>query len=249
MYLLYLDESGTDGGNYFVLAGLCVFENASYSINRDFDRLQNEYFPDITVPIEFHAAKIRARKDPPWDRLSATQSHALLDSGYNIIVKNSVTLFGIAVERACLKPEDGDEYDFAFESIMRRFDGFLTRSSRETDGYQKGLVIVADSNFRQRIETLANKLLRSGTRWGELSNQVEVPLFTLARNSRLLQAADFCANAIKGRYEGGFARQFDKLVPKFDHEPGTKEIHGLFHYTQHYASCYCPACMSRHLFI
>jgi len=245
MHLLYLDESGTDANNHFVLAGLSVFEHDSYFTSRDLDLLQSKFFSDIDDPIEFHATKIRARNDPPWDRLTAIQSHELLDSGYRVIVRNKSVLFGIAIERASLRPEDGDEYSFAFESIVRRFDGFLARTYKKTGERQKGLVIVADSSYRQRIETLANELLRSGTRWGELFNQVEIPLFTRARNSRLLQAADFCANAVLGRYEGGFARQFDTLLPSFDRDATTGEILGLFHYTQQHGSCFCPACLSR----
>jgi len=245
MHLLYLDESGTDGGEYFVLAGLAVFEHDAYFTSRDFDILQSECFPQADTPIEFHATKIRARKEPPWSELSQEAAFEVLDRGYRAITANRSVLFGVAVERACLRSEDGDEYSYAFESIMRRFDGFLARTYHETGERQKGIVIIADSSYRQRIETLANELLRSGTRWGELFNQVEIPLFTRARNSRLLQAADFCANAVKGRYEAGYARQFDKLLPKFDQDKATGEMHGLFHYTRDHVSCYCPACSSR----
>jgi len=244
IHLLYLDESGTEGGTYFALAGLSVFEHDTYFFTSAFDRLQADAFPGVNEPIEFHATKIRARDEHPWDQLSRAESHELLDAAYHIIVKNRCVLFGVAVEKACLKPEDGDEYSFAFESIVRRFDNYLVRCYKEGDR-QKGLVIIANSSFRQRIETLANELLRSGTRWGELFNQVEIPLFTLARNSRLLQAADLCANAIKGRYEGGFTRQFDKLAPKFDSDPATHELLGLYHHCRSHTSCFCPACLTR----
>jgi hypothetical protein len=244
MHLLYLDESGTEGGDYFILAGLSVFEHHTYFFSNDYDHLQNDFFPSETDPIELHASQIRARSDPPWDRLTAVQSHEFLDRGYYSIAKNTCVLFGVAIDRASLKPEDGDEYSFAFESIVRRFDNYLVRLHKDGDR-QKGLVIIADSSFRQRIESLAGELLRSGTRWGQLFNQVEIPLFTLARNSRLLQAADFCANAIKGRYEGGFARQFDRIALKFDADPVTHELLGLYHHTQNRGSCFCPACLSR----
>jgi hypothetical protein len=245
MYLLYLDESGTDGGNSFVLAGPAVFEHDAFFLTRDFEKLQSETFPGVTLPIEFHATKIRARKEGPWDQLNGQESRDLLDGCYGAIARSRSTLFGVVIERSALRPEDGDEYSFAFESVLKRFDGFLARTYRETGERHKGLVIIADSAFRQRIEVLANELLRSGSRWGELFNQVEIPLFTLARNSRLLQAADLCANAVRGRYEGGFTRQFDKIVGKFDADPADLQIHGLFHYTRDHSSCYCPACLSR----
>lgn len=87
--------------------------------------------------------------------------------------------------------------------------------------------MVAESQFRERIETLAIKVRREGTRWGELYNLAEVPLFTPAANSRILQVADFCANAVHGRYEGGFTRHFDKIIGKFAADDGV--IHGLAH--------------------
>lgn len=245
MHLLYLDESGTDAGEYFVLAGISVFERDTYFFNRDFDELQETFLPGVDDPVEFHATKIRARKDPPWDALRAEEAYGLLDKGYDVIARNACVLFGVAVSREALRSQDTDEYAFAFESIVKRFDGYLARLYRQSHEHQKGLVIIAESNYRQRIEVLAKELLRSGTRWGDLSDLAEIPLFTMARNSRLLQAADFCANAIKGRYEGGFARQFDKLVRKFDCDPETGQLHGLFHYTRDYRACYCPACLTR----
>jgi hypothetical protein len=245
MHLLYLDESGTDGGNYFVLAGLSVFERDTYFFNRDFDALQESAFPNLDDPIELHAAEIRARSKPPWDRLTFDQASELLDRAYSIIVGGRCVLFGVAINRQALRPEDSDEYSFAFESIVRRFDGYLSRLYRENNDRQKGLVVVAESSFRQRIEVLAKELLRSGTRWGELFDIAEIPLFTMARNSRLLQAADFCANAVKGRYEHGYTRQFDRLMPKFDCDTVTGQLHGLYHYTPDHTSCFCPACLSR----
>ena len=245
MRLLYLDESGTHGGDHFVLAGLSVFEHDSYFLSSGYDQLQKEFFPNRDSPVELHAAKIRARDEPPWKTLTLDQSRSFLDRAYNVLVMNRCVLFAVAIERASLKPEDGDEYCFAFESLVRRFDSCLAREFSQTGNRQKGLVIIAESSFRQQVEGRANQLLRAGTRWGELFNQVEIPLFTLARHSRLLQAADLCANAVMGRYERGLARQFDKLLPKFDTDPETGELYGLFHYTRAHASCYCPACLTR----
>jgi len=245
MHLLYLDESGTDGGDYFVLAGVSVFERDTFFFNRDFNALQREHLPGHREPVELHATMIRARRQPPWNDLSVAEAHALLDAGYDVIARGRGVLFGVAIERAALREEDGDEYSYAFESIARRFDGYLTRLYRQDNDRQKGLIVVAESNFRRRIEVLAKELLREGTRWGVLSDLAEIPLFTLARNSRLLQVADFCANAVKGRYEGGFTRQFDKIVPRFDCDPGTGQLHGLFHYTRNHATCFCPACLTR----
>lgn len=245
MYLLYLDESGTHGGNHFILAGIAVFERQTYWLAKELDRIQQQWLPDITEPIEFHASKIRAAKEEPWKRLSDEQRRQLLDEVYRVIVESKSVLFGIAVERQWCKAKGEDEYQFAFESLIVRFDGYLKRLYKEANEPQRGLVVIAQSEFQRRLESLARKIRKEGTRWGEVYNLAEVPLFTLAGNSRLLQVADFCANAIYGRYEGGHARQFDRLVQKFD--VAESILRGLAHFSTNYQDCYCPACLSRRL--
>jgi len=245
MYFLYLDESGQHHGRHFVLAGIAVFERQTFWLAQQLDRIQEQIFPESTEPIEFHASQLRGSNKPPWNQLSNRKRRETLDAIYNVIAESDSTLFGIVVEREHLRPEDGDEYSFAFENIVKRFDRFLVRYYKNTGDPQRGLIIIAESEFRQRIEALARTIKRLGTRWGELYNQAEVPMFTPALNSRLLQIADFCANAIFGRYESGYTRHFDKLVPKFDRDPETEIIHGLFHYCHDHLNCYCPACLSR----
>ncbi len=244
MYLLYIDESGQPSSDYFVLAGVALYETDTYWLADALDRLQREFFPDFQEAIPFHASEIRSKHHAPWTQLSSEQQHQVLDALYKVIADSRSTLFGIAIERGCLKEGEGT-YQFAFESMVKRFDGFLIRRYKQLGEPQRGLVIVAESQLQQRIETLAMRIRREGTRWGQLYNLAEVPLFTLASNSRLLQIADACANAVFGRYERGITRQFDKIVPKFDAENGI--IHGLRHYCVDHQRCHCPACLSRRL--
>lgn len=241
MHLFYLDESGQHGGNHFVLAGVAIFERQTYWISESLDKIQREVFPNAPEAVPFHASAIRAGVEDPWNGLTKQQRYAIIDRVYDSIVQSKSVLFAIAVERSSLT--QGNEYEFAFESLLSRFDSFLGRLYTDTDERQKGLVILAESAFRNRLETVARQVRKVGTRWSELSDICEVPLFTPAYNSRLLQVADFCANAVWGRYERGQGLHFDKMVPKFDASEGT--IHGLFHYTKNWEKCYCPACMSR----
>jgi len=243
MYLCYLDESGQHGGKYFVLAGVSVFERQTYWLTTELDRIQERFLPDLKEPVEFHAASIRGGKEPPWNTLSEEQRHNLLDSVYGAIREGDLHLFGAAIEREWLRGED--EYDFAFEDLVSRFDRFLRWKYKEEGEAQRGLIIIAQSQYQQRVETLARRIRETGTRWGETRNLADIPLFTLAANSRLLQIADFCANAIWGRYESGFARQFDTISPKFFQANGI--LHGLFHFCREHHSCTCPACLSRRL--
>ena len=63
MNLLYLDESGDPRGwsdqRNFVLGGISVHESQIYTLSKEFDDLQEEFFPGIQLPIEIHATVIR----------------------------------------------------------------------------------------------------------------------------------------------------------------------------------------------
>lgn len=119
------------------------------------------------------------------------------------MAEGQIVLFASAIEREWLK-QGVNEYDFAFESLVNRFDRFLRWKYKEEGEAQRGLIIIAQSEYKRHIETLFTKIRQVGTRWGEAYNLAEIPLFTPASNSRLLQVADFCANAIYGRFEGGY---------------------------------------------
>lgn len=245
MHLLYFDEAGLHDSKYFVLAGAAVFERQTYWLAKELDAIQAESLPDVEELVEFHASEIRAGKKHPWSKLEPMACKNILDRVYEKISESKVTLFAIAIERAWFagREEAGSEYSFALESLLKRFDSYLARIYKESEEPQRGLVIMATSHLQRRLELIAMELREQGTRWGDLYNLSEIPLFTSSKNSRLLQVADFCANAVFGRYEAGFTRHFDKLVPKFDLADGV--MHGLGHMALDTAHCFCPACMSR----
>lgn len=243
MHLLYLDESGEPNAEYFVLAGISVFERQTFWLTQALDSIQAEFLPNEPEPVHLRATDIRSGARSPWAQLPQAERYRLLDRTYGLIAESRSTLFGVAVEHRWL--HEGDAYGFAFESIIKRFDDYLRRLYKQGDEPQRGLVIIAESQFRQRIETIARKIRHEGTKWGELYNIAEIPLFTPAPNSRLLQVADFCANAVWGRYERGLALQFDKIAGKFDAADGI--IHGLGHFLTRRDQCLCPACLTRRL--
>jgi hypothetical protein len=244
MYLLYIDESGQHGGHHFVLVGVALFERKTYWLSGSLDQLQLRSLPNINDTVEFHASVIRAGKDSPWNTLSDTQRHQILDEVYRNISQEQLVLFASVIEREWLK-EGTDEYGFAFESLVNRFDRFLRSKYKDEGEAQRGLIIIAESQYQDRIETLAAKIRQVGTRWGEAYNLCEVPLFTSPKNSRLLQIADFCANAVYGKFESGYSRQFDLIAPKFFQYDGV--THGLAHYSRVYEQCMCPGCLTRRL--
>ena len=244
MYLLYLDESGLHQGPYFVLAGLAVHETQTHLLSSAVDSLLEASLPLHARSQPFRATAIRAGAKAPWDQMERGLRYGLLDEAYEIIRNSGAILFGVAIEREWLPPGE-NEYLFALESVARRFDGCLQRIYRLESSQQRGIIIVAESHHRERIETLALRIQQQGTRWGELVNLAEVPLFTSASNSRMLQLADLCANAVHARYATGHARHFDRIAPRFDASEGT--IHGLWHASQDHKTCLCPGCLSRRI--
>ena len=248
MHILYLDESGTHGeATHFVLAGLAVFEREIHWFGQDLDDLQSEYFPS-RPPIHFHATKLRgANVDPPWDELAVDQRRALKERVYKIIRNRRATLFACAVDKDWAQNHNYDAYEHAFEQVVSRFDMFLGRTNRAAvaDGReeQRGLLVLAESSFRKALGVLAKRLQTDGTRWGTtLHNVTDVPFFASPTDTRLLQFADFCSNAVYGRYHSGFTLDFDQIAPKFDQADGV--VHGLAHLTTDYM-CACLACFSR----
>ena len=123
---------------------------------------------------------------------------------------------------------------------------YLSRKNRqmqlENRDEQRGLIVIAESNYEKTLALLGRRLREKGTRWGILHNVIDVPLFAPSRDTRLLQFADFCSNAIYGRYNSGLANDFDKIAYKFDQENNI--IHGLSHKTIN-QNCGCTACLCR----
>ena len=251
VYILYLDESGTAAeASYFVLAGLAVFEREIYWFSQELDNLQRQYFPKINEPILFHATKLRVREgekvEAPWDTLTSELRRELKDKIYEILRARRGILFGCAIEKKLAQIRGEDPYERAFEDLVSRFDRFMSRLNRQMivdkQEEQRGLIVLAESSYQKTISVLGRRLREQGTRWGILHNVSDVPLFAPSRDTRLLQYADFCANAIYGRYHSKLTGDFDRIASKFDQEDGV--IHGLSHHSTD-AYCACVACFSR----
>jgi hypothetical protein len=246
MYILYLDESGiSPDSSYFVLAGLAVFEREIYWYAKDVDDIQAKYLPDIHYPVEFHVSPLRQKdsdKVPePFNCLDVATRRQLVKDMYQIVRNRKGSLFGIAIEKAwCVREEP---YERAFEDLTSRFDLFLRRINIPAGANeQRGIIAVAESSYRRNLEVLGERFRGGSTRWGQLRTISDVPFFLPAKNTRLLQLADFCSNAIFGRYNSGLTSDFDVIAPRFDRDEA--RIHGLAHLTRDH-ECQCPACITR----
>ncbi|MGA3056108.1 MAG: DUF3800 domain-containing protein [Candidatus Korobacteraceae bacterium] len=247
MHILYLDESGVHAeANTFVLGGLAVFEREIYWMTEDVEAIQERYFPGLADPVEFHVAPLRApdEKIPaPFNTLTKEQRRSLINDVYQVIRRHKAVVFGIAIEKKRIKE---DPYERAFEELVSRFDLFLARKNALANAQgqeeHRGLIVVAESSYRQQLEILGRDFRGGATRWREVHNLADVPFFVPAANNRLLQLADFIANAIYGRYNSGYSRDFDVIATKFDKEGG--RLHGMTHLCTD-AECPCIACLSK----
>lgn len=246
MYLLYLDESGTQSrARHFVLAGVAIHESSVYWPTRALNRLEAEYFPDAPAgSVQFHATHLRGNPSRriPIDigQLKPEGRRQLLTELYEVMHGIHCRIFAVVIEKDGLADTE-DPYMRALEEMLYRFDRFLNKMYRERNRSSKGMVIIADSPYRNKLETAGQQFIISGTRWGRIHNLLEVPFFTLSRNSRLLQIADLVANTVYGRYENGHAAQFDRLLPKFDLPPASP-VRGLAHLHADPQQCYLPCC-------
>lgn len=250
MYLLYLDESGThSSARHFVLAGVAVLEADVSWVKTQLDNLQSQYLPEYDGSAHFHAAELH-RKDGgkinhPFDQLDQAARAHLLDRLRDVATRIHGTFFAVVIDKSYLR-EGEDPYRQALEQMLSRFDQFLSRMQRVHSQQHLGLVVIAHSNDRKRLEVLLNELTEEGTPWGELRNLVDVPFFRLAKDSRMLQISDLISNGVYGRYENDHARFFDRMLPKFDQDNNGR-MHGLLHITGNRSLCYLPCCLTRRL--
>lgn len=252
MYILYVDESGSPGEKdldteYFVMAGLAVFERQIYFLSEAIDDLQSRYLPDLSDPVEFHASPIRAGKQEPWKRLPWRRRRALLGEVFDIIAQShlqGVCLFGVAFHKPSYPGADAVEE--VLKQLCTRFDLFL--ANRETpENPERGLLVVdrTESPRDARTTALVRGFRKVGSDFGKLRHFADVPLCADSAATRMLQLADFCAYAVFRRYEHRDTAAFDQIVGRFHEAEG--KLHGLVHMSKDYAACHCPACLSRRL--
>ena len=252
MHLLYIDGSGSvknPNEEYFILGGISVFERQIFHLIKRFDDFVDTLNLGPAEEIELHASEIASGRKKPWKGLPRKKRLDLIEDALEVLrneLSNNSCLFAVAVQKSHRAPYDPVEY--AFEEVCNRFNLKLSRmfnrSARRPEDRNRGLVIMDKSdNYESALQNLARKFRMQGTRWGDLRNMAEVPLFVDSQASRIVQLADLVAWSVWRRYEFQDTRYFDKIASKFDAEGGV--IHGLVHDHSNSSECTCPACLSR----
>ena len=197
MHLLYLDESGNPddpADRHFILAGLSAFEKNTHFLSTEADSIQAKHFPG-SPPVDFHAQHVRSGRGFWRNQERATREQVLRDLA-SILARSygSVRLFGAVVEKtAHLHGED--VVKAATEQVCKRFDLVLKRRLREHNDEQRGLVVFAESHYQSRAKVGVKGFRELGTQWGLLHSLCDIPYFAPARESRVLQLADYVAHA------------------------------------------------------
>ncbi|QDM17449.1 DUF3800 domain-containing protein [Tardiphaga sp. vice352] len=216
MHLLYLDDSGSvtnASDRHIVLAGLSVFERQPHWFAGKMDDIAKQFWPDNAENLEFRGSDILSGKKH-WRGISKADRFKAYQEALGVLrVSNHVTIFGAAIHKAALSPNDPMEY--AFEQLCNRFDRFLGRLHKAGDT-QRGLIILDKSSYETSLQGLALNFRKSGHRWGQIYNLADVPMFVDSIATRLIQFADLIAHAIRRYFEKEDASLFDIIAPKFD---------------------------------
>lgn len=246
MYLLYLDESGNPddaSDRHFVLAGLAVFERRTYWMQQEAELIKARHFPNAP-PLDFHAQPIKSGKGF-WRRVMPDVRTTVLSELSHIISGSpqaECVLFAAAVEKN--DHVHGEEaIRLALEQVCKRFDTLLARKAKRGNP-QRGLIVLAQSHYEQRAKSWVNQFRSLGTQWGVLNNLSDIPFSAPARESRMLQLADYVAHSVFLLYERRDSSLIKSIMGRFDVTGGV--YHGLAHVSDRRgAGCECPACKSR----
>ena len=184
MYLLYLDDSGSPlnaAEEYFVLGGICVFENQIDWFSREIDKLATSY-PGNPEDVEFHASSIFSRREAPWNTLSIDAARGVLKSVLHVVQSSYATtrLFACAIHKKSFPGQDPVE--LAFEDLCKRFDILLSRLRAEGENHRGRIVLDRTTRENVRYKNLAASSARLGlngacsrTSWIRRSSWIRKP--------------------------------------------------------------------------
>ena len=210
------------------------------------DDVQAQFFPNISVPLKFHATDINNGRNR-FRGISKDIRQRILEAVYDELAKASypnAVLFATAIHITAVHNPEQALRD-TFQDIAQRVNTFLTRLYRSGNP-QKGLLIIDRSQSTEsRYRTLVSDFQNQGTEYGYLGNLVDIPYFSQSSDTRLLQLADFCAYAVYRYYERNDDQFLKRILPRFDRRSPDHGPDGLKHIISAASHCECVACSWR----
>jgi len=246
MYLLYLDESGDQKSwqiqRNYVLGGVAVHEGQVYALSKELDALQNHYFPGIAISIAFHVTEIRGHKHH-FERFAPAVREKIISDVYSIIQNTrfpNLIAFATCIDISSVQ-NPAQVRRTVFEDVCLRFNTFLLRQYKA--GYPSKGMLIIDENRAPQYRELIEDFKNAGTKGGYLGNIADIPYFARCHETRMLQLADFCSNAVFRYYERGDDTHMKTILSRFDRRPSSLFLDGLKHITKN--PCQCVACYNR----
>jgi hypothetical protein len=250
LYILYLDESGDPNSwteqKCYVIAGVAVHIGKIDELSIQTDYTQKKYFPSIKIPIQFHATDIRRGKGQHFSKYDQNKRNEILKDVYALIGSckfPDLIVFASIIDISRVEnPQHARRT--VFEDVCMKFNGFLLHQHRIKNPI-KGLLVI-DQNREAEYRELVNDFKRETTHGGYLGNVVDIPYFARCSQSRMLQLADFTANAFFRYYERDEDDFFKMILPRvYSGLPSwryNKIYLGLGHYIARKEKCKCPTC-------
>ena len=220
---------------------MAIHEGQVYSLTKEMNDLQEKYFPGIKVSINFHASAIGYGKGPHFDKFNEAEREEILDDVYNILHKSyfpNLIAFATCIDISAVTGPSQVTYD-CFRAICQNFNLFLYHQYRM--GHRNKGMLIIDKGREKQYHQMFYEFKKSPDVQEYLANIIDIPYFGASSETRMLQLADFVANAVFRYYESGITKHMDLILPRFYRGPRYHPTRGLNHITQE-ATCQCYAC-------
>jgi len=244
MHLLYLDESGDphswQSQKTYVMGGVAIHEGQIHGIGTLMDNLQNTHLPGLQIQVAFHAYDIKQGKGH-FQGIALSKRNQIVQDVYALIggtTFSNLVVFATAIDiTAVTSPAQARRV--VFEDVCEKFNGFLVHQYRA--GFPaKGLLII-DQNREAEYRELVNDFKSQGTTHGFLGNVIDIPYFGRCSQTRMLQLADFVANAVFEYYERNDPTYLNIILPRFHGHAWGKLSLGFGHVAKR--KCKCMVCI------
>lgn len=229
MYLFYADDSGSPddpNGQFFVLAGLSIFERQTHWLDQEISRIAQRfesYFGEGQC--ELHGSPMHSGRDgwkhagTPAQRVQAVTDaiHLLNNKQYK---HSRLLVFASVIEKNQM--DKSEIIPTAFRDIAFAFDRSLRHMYQKYENAQRGMILFDKSSSERMIQDLSYTAKHIGRDNDKLRNFAEVPVFIDSKVSRLIQLADLIAYWIYRYYQSLDNRGFNMIEPHIWASDGEK---------------------------
>jgi hypothetical protein len=220
VYLIYLDESGTDHENdtdtNYTLGGLVIYEKDWRLIDNGVKNIKKQYRWNESH--EFHMRRFYNRNKSAISRNNNCIPALIINSIYDLIARSPLILFCMSVNKLRKISKNVDVELEAWEALLNRLNICVDKLCRKYSNDEFGLLIMDEKNHDKdlKVRNFIYEFRESGTQYQILNRIIEDPLFTPSDWRNLTQMADAVICCVKFRNEPFFKIQFEKIQHKFD---------------------------------